>query len=99
MDVVKPVLDVGIANQAAEQRQRRLDPVDDELVERAAQAHQRFGARAAVDDQLADQRIVVRRDRIALVDRGIDAHAKRRRADGNRRPFPATAGRSRGSRH
>ena len=32
--------------------------------------------RAAVDDQLADQAVVVGRDRVALIDAGIDAHAE-----------------------
>ena len=63
VDVVVAVLDVRVAHQRAEQRQGRVDAVDDELVERAAQAHQAFGPVAAMDDQLADQRIVMRRDR------------------------------------
>ena len=67
---------------------RRVDAVDDEFVERAAQAHQRLGAGAAVHDQLADQRIVVRRDRIALIDAPNRRARRRRPADDNRRCGP-----------
>jgi hypothetical protein len=47
--------DIGLAHQALEQRQGGLDAVDHELVERAAQPHQAFGAGLAVHDQLADE--------------------------------------------
>ena len=53
-----------------------LDPVDDELVERAAQPHHAFDAVAAVHDQLADQAVVVGRDAIAGIGAGIDADAE-----------------------
>ena len=55
--------------------QSGVDAVDDEFIQRAAQAHQRLVAGAALHDQLADQRIVIGRDHIALIDGGIDAHA------------------------
>ena len=42
----------------------------------ALQPHQAFVAVAAVDDQLADQAVVVGRDAIALVDAAVDAHAE-----------------------
>src|SRR4030095_4191568 len=38
--------------------------------------HQAYAAGLAVDDQLADQRVIIGRDDVALVDGGIDAHAK-----------------------
>jgi hypothetical protein len=63
VDVVVAVGDVGLRTSVAEQRQRRLDAVDDEFVERAAQAHHAFDAVAAMHDQLADQAVVVGRDR------------------------------------
>src|SRR5690554_3261194 len=66
---------VGLLDQALEQRQRRLDAVDDELINGAAQALQAFVARTAIDDQLADQRVVIGRDLVALIDRRIDTHA------------------------
>ena len=66
----------GLRTSVAEQRQRGLDSVDDELVERPAQPHQALVAGPAMDDQLADQRVVVRRDAVALVDGRIDAHAE-----------------------
>ena len=75
MNVVVAVDDRGLAHQGAKQRQRGLDAVDDHLVERAAQPHQAFGAGLAVHDQLADQRVVVGRDHVALIDGGIDSHA------------------------
>ncbi len=43
---------------------------------RAPQPHQAFGAVAAMDDQLADQRVVVRRDRVAGIDGAVQAHAE-----------------------
>ena len=76
VDVVVAVDDGGFAHQRAEQRQRGLDAVDHHLVQRPAQPHQAFAAGLAVDDQLADQRVVIRRDHVALIDRGIDAHAE-----------------------
>jgi len=38
------------------------------FVQRPAQPHQAFLAGLAMDDQLADQRVVIRRDDVALVD-------------------------------
>ena len=76
VDVVVAVLHVGVAHQRAEQRQRGVDAIHDEFVERAAQAHQRLGPGAAVHDELADQRIIVGRDRVAGVDGRIDADAE-----------------------
>src|SRR5262245_37801316 len=75
-DVIIAVDDVLLAHQRAEQRQRRLDAVDDELVERALEPHQALTAGLAVDDQLADEGIVIGRDRIAVIDGGVDAYAE-----------------------
>ncbi|ENN85990.1 hypothetical protein RHSP_16060 [Rhizobium freirei PRF 81] len=76
MDIVIAIGDILIGNQILEQRQGGLDAVDDEFVERAAQAHHAFDAGPAMHDQLADQAVVVGRDPIALIGAGIDAHAK-----------------------
>ena len=76
MDVVEPVGDVGLADEIVEQRDRRLDAVDDELRQRPLQPHHAFVARLAVHDQLADEAVVVGRDAIALVDAAVDAHAE-----------------------
>ncbi len=76
VDVVVAIGDVGVADQVAEQRQRRLDAVDHELVERAAQPHHAFDAVAAMHDQLADQAVVIGRDAVAGIDAGIDADAE-----------------------
>ena len=54
----------------------------------AAQPHQRLGARAAVHDQLADERIVIRWDRVAGIDGAIDPDTEAAGRDGNRRSFP-----------
>jgi len=53
-----------------------LDSIDHEFIERAFEPHQALAAGLAVDDQLADQGVVIRRNRIAVIDGGIDAHAK-----------------------
>src|SRR3977135_4217631 len=76
MDVIVAVDDVLLPHQRAEQRERGLDAVDDELVERTLEPHQAFAAGLAVDDELADERVVIGRDRIAVIDGGIDAHAE-----------------------
>src|SRR5580704_15103614 len=69
VDVVVAVDDVLLLRQGAEQGNGGLDAVDDEFGERALGPHQTFAACLAVDDELADQRIVERRDRVAVVDR------------------------------
>ena len=74
--MIVAVDDVLLAHQGAKQRQRGLDSVDDELVERALESHQAFAARLAVHDQLAHQRIIVGRNRISVIDGRIDAHAQ-----------------------
>src|ERR1051326_2244808 len=76
MDVVVPVDHRLLAHQRAEQRQGGVDAVDHELVERPLEPHQALGAALAVHDQLAEQRVVIGRDGVALVDGGIDAHAQ-----------------------
>src|SRR4051794_34903025 len=76
VDVVLTVLDFRVAHQGAEEGQGRLDPVDHEFVEGAAQPHQALVAGAAMNDELAEQGIVVRWDPVALIDRRIDANAK-----------------------
>src|SRR6185437_13715698 len=69
-----------IADQFLVQRNGGLHAFDDELLERAAQAPDAALAVGAVDDQLADHAVVVRRDLIAGVEAAIDAdvHAARR---------------------
>ena len=53
-----------------------LDALDHHLGQRVAHARDRGLARVAVRDDLADQRIVVRRHVVAGVDVAIDAHAR-----------------------
>jgi hypothetical protein len=65
-----------IIDQIAEQGKGRLDAVYDELVEGAAEAHQALLPCAAVDDELADQAVVVGRNAIALIGTGIDPDTK-----------------------
>src|SRR5271167_2831102 len=50
VDVIVAIDDVGFPHQSAEQRQRGLDAVEDEFIQRPAQPHQAFPARLAVDD-------------------------------------------------
>src|SRR5262249_37789060 len=76
MNVIIAVDDVLLAGERLEQRHGGLDAVEDELVERAAQPHERLAPGLAVDDELADERVVEWRDRVAVVDGRIDAHAK-----------------------
>src|SRR5688572_25236013 len=76
VNVVESVLDVRVADERAEQRQRGIDPVDDELVERPPETHEALVAGTTVDDELADQGIVMRRDPVTLVGRRIHAYAE-----------------------
>ncbi len=57
------------------QRDRGLDRGDVEFAEGALHRGDRFGAGGAVDDQLADHAVVVRRDAVAGVGVGVDPHA------------------------
>ena len=57
------------------ERDCRLDAFDDHGLQRASHAGDGAFAGAAVDDDFSDQRIVIRRDEIAVVDRGVDADA------------------------
>src|SRR5947199_7416258 len=75
-DVIVAVDDVLLAHQCAEQRQSGFDSVDHEFVERALEAHQAFATRLAVNDELAEERIIIGRDGIAVIDGGIDTHAQ-----------------------
>src|SRR4051812_38279780 len=64
----------GIADDPLVKRDGRLHPLDDELFERPAKAHNAILAGHSVDDQLADHAVVIRRDLIAGVEPAIDAH-------------------------
>src|SRR5262245_43955232 len=58
----------GVEHELLVQRQVGLDAFDDHLRERDAHARDRLLARVAVGDHLGDQRIVVGRNEIAVVD-------------------------------
>src|SRR5688572_18942131 len=75
MDVRAALLEAHVRHDPALQRHVRLDAVDDHLAERDAHPRDRLRALRAVHDQLADHRVVVRRDLVALVDVRVDAHA------------------------
>jgi len=72
----------------AAQRDRRLDRVDDEFVQRAFCRRYRLATRWAIHDQLAHQAVIGGRNLIALVDVTVPSHAK---PAGPRRPLPARA--------
>ena len=60
---VDPALDeVAVAEDPAVERDRGLDALDDQLVEGPPHDGDRLGAGRGVDDQLADERVVVGRD-------------------------------------
>jgi len=74
---VQPTFDeIGVIDQATVEGEVGLDAFDHELVERAAQALDGRVAVLGVDDQLGQQRIVVRRNDVAFVDVGVYAHAE-----------------------
>ena len=76
MDVVEPILDIGVANQGLEQGNCGIDSIDNEFIERTAKPHQGFVAVAPMHDELANERIVIRGDGIAGIDSAIDPHAQ-----------------------
>src|SRR5262245_31284768 len=76
VNVVVAIGDIGIADEFAEERQRRLDAVNNEFVERAAQTHHRFDAVAPMHDQLADQAVVIGRNAIAGINARIDTDSE-----------------------
>src|SRR6516162_9840181 len=76
VDMVVAVDDVRLADQRPEQGQGGFDTVHHHFVERPAKPHQAFDAGLALHDELAHERIVIRRDHVALVDRRIDPYAK-----------------------
>src|SRR5690606_37513373 len=74
-DVGAALLEADVGHDALLQRHVGLDAVHDHLAQRHPHAGDGLGAVGAVHDQLADHRIVVRRDLVALVDVAVHAHA------------------------
>ena len=60
---------------------RGLDAADDELLERHLHLSYRAVAVGIPDDELADHAVVVRRDRVVLIDMAVHAHVSAARAD------------------
>jgi hypothetical protein len=52
--------EIGMGHHSAQERQSRLDWLDDELVEAALHAADGLGAGGLVDDHLGEQRVVAR---------------------------------------
>src|SRR5690606_18109333 len=75
MDVLATLLEADVGQNPLLQRDIGADAIDHHLAERHAHAADRGLAVGAVDDQLADHRVVVRRHAVALVDVAVDAHA------------------------
>jgi hypothetical protein len=73
MNVVHAVDDVWMPDELMEERDRGLDPVDDELRKRPLEPHHALIACLAVHDELADQAVVVGRDSLALIGAAVDA--------------------------
>jgi len=76
MDVIEAILNVAVAHQRAEQWQSGFNTIDNELIQRAAQAQQSLVARAAMNNQLADQTVIMGRNGIALIDSAIHPHTQ-----------------------
>src|SRR5690606_11543163 len=74
VDVLSARLEAAVAHDPLLQGDVGLDAVDDHLAQGHAHAADRGLAVRTVHDQLADHRIVVRRDAIALVDVRVHAH-------------------------
>src|SRR5712691_3305931 len=65
-----------VVDDGAIERNGGLHTFDDELFECAARSRQHLGAILAADDQLGDERIVVRRDDVVAIGGRVDAHAR-----------------------
>ena len=76
----RPGDEIGIGQDPQVQRDGGLDAFDHRHLERPPHPRDRFLPIAAVDDDLRDHRIVVRRDGALRVREGLDAHARPARA-------------------
>src|SRR3954451_1531944 len=76
MNMVVTVDNGGLADQRAKQRQCGFDAFHYHFVQRPPQPHQALATALAMDDQLAHQRVVIRRNDVTLVNGGIDPHAE-----------------------
>src|SRR5450759_1443331 len=76
-------LEVLVLDHHLVERDGRRDAHHDELVQGTAGAVDRLVARLAPHDQLGDQRVVVRRHRVAGVHVGFHAHSQRARRGGD----------------
>ncbi len=68
MDARAALAKARIGEDALVERHVGLHPFDDQLIERDAHAGDRGFPIGAMGDELADQRIVVRRDPVAIVE-------------------------------
>src|SRR5579862_2261732 len=68
--------EVRVVEDAQMQRDRRLDPLDDRHLERSLHPCDRLGAVAAMDNDLGDHRVVIRRDRALRVREGLEPRAR-----------------------
>src|SRR3954471_19764971 len=80
-DRIFPGLEFRVLDQLLVERDGGLEAVDDEFLERAAQTHDAALAARAVDDQLGDHRVVIRRHPVAGVEARIDADVHAPRSD------------------
>ncbi|MCY1501009.1 hypothetical protein D9M68_350680 [compost metagenome] len=67
---------ISVLAQRAVQRDRRVNALHLQLVERTPHAGQGTGAVGVVHDELAEQRVVVRRHGVAGKQEGVEAHAR-----------------------
>src|SRR5690606_20223009 len=75
MDVHATFAEAFVTDQIPVQRDIGFDAVYDDFIKRIAHAHHGLFASGAVSDQLPDQRVVVRRNRIPAVQVGVDPYA------------------------
>src|SRR3546814_2501246 len=77
LDRIIAVLEFRIAQQLLVQRNGSLHPLDHIFLQRAPEAHQAALARTAIDDQLANHAVIIRRHPVTLVKARIhaDMHA------------------------
>ena len=76
MDIVIAIDDILGVDEALVQGQGRIDAANHHLIERPAQTHDTFVPGAAMDNELADHRVVIWWYAVTRIGRTVDPHVR-----------------------
>ena len=76
LSIDRPRFELRMVDDASQERNGRLDPLDDERIQRLAHPGECLLTVETVRDHLGDQRVVVGRDHTPLIDVGVHTHAR-----------------------